>query len=190
MLSATLHRPRYVGTAPGTTTLTYQSHANSRHKVNGFYGAAGGKYPTWPPPGGGPGVPPYPTQAWLVPEASNIDRVRIALPSNQSVSGMREMIIDVPAAQKTMGPVPNDRQIATMRNFQPVQKGWIDTNAGKIFTLQGFGQTITFQGLAQEDGAGDQGTDWTKWATIASLIVAAAVAATSTLAILEYRKRR
>lgn len=181
MQTAQIHPARYVGVAPGTTTFS----VNGRRK-RGALGGAGG-YPPYPPPAGGPGVPPYPTQAWLIPQPSDTDRLKIAMPPNQQVTGPREMIVSMPAAQKNMGPVPNDRQSARSADYLPVHRGWIHTEAGNIFTLQGYGQSVKFEGVSAE---GDDKIDWHKWAVVASLIGAVAVAATSTIAILEYRRRR
>jgi hypothetical protein len=163
---------RYVGTAPGTTTVSM---------------GAAAPYPPYPPPDGGPGVPPYPTQAWLVPEPSKDDRVRIALPPNQHVTTPTEMIITKPNAQATMGPVPNDRSLGVRYGYQPVHKGWIHTKKGDIYTLQGGAQQVKIQGALGADGGMSSSE---KWAIFASVMSGLALAATATVSILSYMDRK
>ena len=163
---------RYVGVAPGTTSMAFGATAD---------------YPPYPPPGGGPGVPPYPTQAWLVPTPANEDRVVIAVPPNQMVTGNETLIVSVPNAQKTMGPAPTDYDLAINQNYQPHHKGWINSKEGFVYNLQGeFGQKMHFKGgLGQE--AMSSGT---KWAIAASVVSALAIGTTAVIAILEYKRRR
>ncbi len=186
MLSADVKYARYTGVAPGTTTLTLGATATN------------GMYPPYPPPDGGPGVPPYPTQAWWVPEPSNIDRVRIAVPPNQHVTSETEVIVSVPKAQRTMGPVPNDKQVAKIYGYQPVMKSWIHSNQENIYTLQGYHgprlagpQAITFQGAENNAAAAPNGISSTeKWAIFASVMGGLALATTALVAILRYRRER
>lgn len=119
--------------------------------------------------------PPSPTQAVYEPDPNN-DNVRIALPPNQWVTGPVTMKVMMPAVQKTFGPVINDRQAATMRPYFPVRKGWIDNATGEpVYTLQGGG------------GLGELSTG-EKWAITASVLSAVALATTTVLAVLKYRK--
>lgn len=183
MLHTQVSPARYVGTAPGTTTMR-------------LGGRDGRGRPTSLPPGGqaarerrglaGPPVPPGPfyyatqarqTQARWEPDP-NTDNVKISVPPNQWVTGPMTMKISMPAAQRAMGPVPNDGQLATTRNYLPVHKGWIEPSTGEtIYTLQG--------GLGAESGSNVE-----KWAITASVISAVALATTTVLAIMRYRSGR
>lgn len=107
-----LHLQRYVGTAPGTTTFSYNG------RKNGMAGA-------------------WPTQAVYQP-TPNQDNVEILLPPNQWVTGPVTMSVSSPAAQRTMGPVTNDYDANASRHYQPVRRGWIANASGPpIYTLQG-----------------------------------------------------
>lgn len=150
-----------VGVAPGTTTL----------RISGGLGEAA---PV--PPG-----PFYyrqqamPTQARWEPDP-NTDNVKIAVPPNQWVTGPMTMRISMPAVQRTMGPVPNDGQLAKVYGYLPAGKGWIEPSTGEtIYNLQGLGQDDK---MSRSD----------KWILAASIVSAAAVATTATLAIVRFRR--
>lgn len=164
--------PRYTGTAPGTTTVSFQ----------------GAEYPPYPPPDGGPGVPPYPTQAWLVPQPSGSDEIRIAVPPNQQVTGPREVIMRVPAAQKTMGPHPNDAQLAPMYNYLPVHRGWIHGKERDIFTLGR--PTVTFQQAANGEAGNGRLAATEKWAIAGAVMSGLALLTTAVVAVLRYRDEK
>lgn len=175
MLHTHVRFARRVGVAPGTTTLK-------------FDGARTG--PALGPQGrghyhqvlGGPPIPPGPfyyatqarlTQARWEPDP-NTDNIKIAIPPNQWVTGPMTMKISMPAAQRAMGPVPNDGQVATMHNYLPVRKGWIEPASGEtIYTLQG--------------PMGAEASKVETWAITASVISALALATTTVLAIMRYK---
>lgn len=186
MLSAVTFA-RWSGVAPGTTTVTFPGAAQPPRGLSKAEAARSRGY-QWPPADGGPGVPPYPTQAWLVPEdrQSNSDRVRIALPPNQHVTSAAEMIVSVPNAQAAMGPYPNDNDLLHTFAYQPVHKSWIHTPAGDIFNLQGNRPAIRLQGLAENEGMKPH----EKWMIAASVVGALAVATGTVIAVLQYRKGR
>jgi hypothetical protein len=155
---------RFVGTAPGSTTISFQ----------GFGQAEPVKRPVAPPP-----FPylnlPSPTQAVYEPDP-NTDNVRIAMPPNQWVTGPVEMKISVPAGTRAMGPVPNDGELAQTRpGYLPLHRGWIAPSHGEpIFTLQG---TKPGLGLSTSE----------KWAIAASVLSATALIVSTTIAVLRYR---
>lgn len=154
-----LDMARWVGTAPGTTTFSAK---NGRSK-NGMYGFG------QPTPGA-----IFPTQAVLEP-SPNSDSIRIALPPNQWATGPVEMLVNVPAHEKTMGPVPTDLQAQQARMpYMPVHRSWIANARGPdIYHLQGFG--------AENSSA-------IKWSIAASVISAVALATTTVIAVARYRK--
>lgn len=164
--------PRYTGTAPGTTTVSFQG---------------SGGYPPYPPPAGGPGVPPFPTQAWLVPEPSNSDEIRIAVPPNQQVTGPREVVLRVPSSQANKGPVPNDRDFAPAFQYLPVHRGWIHGRERDIFTLGR--PTVTFQQAANGEGNGTLAAT-EKWAIAGAVMSGLALLTTAVVAVLRYRDEK
>ncbi len=109
---------RWVGTAPGTTTLGQ------------------------PMPGA-----IFPTQAVLEP-SPNSDMIRIALPPNQWATGPTEMLVNVPAHEKNFGPVPTDLQVQRSGlPYMPVHRSWIANKDGpNIYHLQGRGSGIGITG--------------------------------------------
>jgi len=155
MRQAHVQKGRRVGTAPGTTVL----------QINGL-------------PVGGFGQPApgafYPTQAVWEPDP-NTDTVKIAMPPNQWATGPTEMIIKMPAAQRSMGPVLTDKEAASRLPYLPVRKGWIAGKDQTIYNLQGAG------GLGEMSSA-------EKWAITASVISAFALATTTVIAVLRYKK--
>lgn len=155
---------RYVGAAPGSTTISFQ----------GFGQAEPASRPA-PAPAFPYLNPPSPTQAVYEPDP-NTDNVRIALPPNQWVTGPVEMKVSVPAATRAMGPVPNDGDLAQTRpGYLPLHRGWISPSHGEpIFTLQG-GRGL---GLSTTE----------KWAIAASILSATALAVSTTIAVLRYRR--
>ena len=164
MLDAQVSHPRYVGVAPGTTTV----------RIDGASGATLGAAP---PPHWAP--PVRPTQAHWVRDPS-IDNVKIAVPPNQWVTGPAIMKARMPAVQATFGPVPNDKQLSKMYGYLPVQRGWMQTTEGGVYTMQGaLGQTPQ----DVEDTA-------IKWSIAASVISALALATTTAIALLRYRKEK
>lgn len=165
MLHGEVTFARFVGTAPGTVT---------------FQGAA----PTSPfPPAASPfpfinPTERFPTQSVWEPDP-NVDNVKIAMPPNQWVTGPLEMNISIPVEQRAFGPVPNDLQLAETRNYLPLHRGWITTNGGTVFNLQGAGKGNLGQLSTAE-----------KWAITASVISAVALGTTTILAVLNYRKSK
>lgn len=78
-----------------------------------------------------------PTQSVWVPDPGT-DTVKIAMPPNQWVTGPVSMRIQVPAHQNNLGPVPTDLQrVQSNENYLGLRKGWIATDQGGIFHLQG-----------------------------------------------------
>jgi hypothetical protein len=109
----------------------------------------------------------------------NTDNIKIALPPNQWATGPVEMNIQIPVAQRAMGPVPNDLELVETRSYNnlPTHRGWIATNRGTIYNLQGNG------GLGQMSTA-------EKWAIAASVISAVALGTSTLLAVMSYRKSK
>jgi hypothetical protein len=197
MFHAEVEFPAYVGVAPGTTTITYDG-------ASGL--GAVPAYPTqaWdipqdayseavkiavPPcqflPRIGYPLPRNPLQAWVQWPLVN-DRVQIVVPPNQIAAGAVKEDLPVqaavPAIQRTFGPFPNDYMAVPTVNYLPYRKGWIHHNAGDIFTLQG--------GLAGALGAELPVSNGVrKWAIFSSVLSALALATTTTLAVLEFRRR-
>jgi hypothetical protein len=120
----------------------------------------------------------YPTQSVWEPDP-NSDTVRIAMPNNQWVTGPSQMIIKVPRHQREMGPVPTDLQVAQQgRPWLPVHRGWIDTSGEPIFHLQG-----APVGQSADDTA-------VKWSIAASVISAVALATTTIITVMRFKKGR
>jgi hypothetical protein len=110
----------------------------------------------------------FPTQAVWEPDP-NQDTIKIAMPPNQWATGPTQMIVKVPKAQRDMGPVPNDLELATTRPYLPVHRGWIEPSTGEpIFRLQG------------PLGSGETAA---KWAIAGSIISAIALSVTTIIAI-------
>ncbi len=142
---------RWVGTAPGTTTLGQ------------------------PAPGA-----IFPTQAVLEP-SPNSDMIRIALPPNQWATGPVEMLVNVPAHEKIMGPVPTDLQAQQARMpYMPVHRSWIANAKGpNIYHLQGAGGAL---GVSSDSAV--------KWSIAASMISAVALVTSTVIAVARYKKGR
>jgi len=157
-----LDMARWVGTAPGTSTVTY---------------------PRNPALGQVPAV--FPTQAVLEPDP-NSDSIKIALPPNQWATGPVEMVVNVPAGEKNLGPVPTDLQIHKQgRPYLPVQRGWIANADGpNIYHLQGP------LGLGADPSASSIENTAVKWSIAASVISALALATTTVIAVARYKKGR
>ncbi len=188
MLNAEIQFPRYVGVAPGTTTIRYDDAP-------------------------GLGIPPRPTQAWDIPQDAYSDKVKIAVPPNQflppaayplpanptqawvewpmqgdrvrmavplnqikagAVRGDPATQVAVPEVQRTFGPFPNDWMAVPSSGYQPVRKGWIHSQEGDVYTLQGPATVASAR----------------NWSIVASVISTLALATTATLAVLDYRSRR
>jgi hypothetical protein len=145
---------RYVGVAPGTTTIRTDDNP------------------------GGAMLGAVQTQAVWEPDP-NSDTVRLAVPPNQWVTGPATMKISMPAHQRNFGPVPNDGQLALTRPYQPYHKGWIEPSSGdSIYTLQGL--------LGQEPSNTEDTAR--KWAIAASIIGSIALATTTVIAVVQFRR--
>jgi len=118
----------------------------------------------------------YPTQSVWEPDP-NSDTVKISMPPNQWATGPTEMVVRVPAGQNRMGPVITDQQAARSLPYLPVRKGWIAGKQQNVFHLQGSG------------GLGEMSSS-EKWAITASVISAFALATSTMLAVLRYKKGR
>jgi len=194
MLRADITFPAYVGVAPGTTTFTYDG-------VNGLGNIPPHPTQAWeipqdayseavkmavPPnqflPKVGYALPHDPLQAWVEWPMEN-DRVRMMVPENQikagAVTGNPRVRASVPEIQRTFGPFPNDLMAVPTVNYLPYRKGWIHHDQGDIFTLQGapLGSMAATPASAQ------------KWAIVASVVSAIALATTTAIAVMEFRSR-
>ncbi len=167
MLMTHVTSPRYVGVAPGTTTMSLGAHEVQPAGVI--------PVPIHQAPFPAPTGDYYPRIPWLTKAMwvanPNIDNIQMLLPPNQWVTGPLDRGIDVPAGLRTMGPHPTDLQISAMRPYLPVHRGMINTEQGKIAHL---GQLSTGE----------------RWAIFASVISSFALATTAFIAYAGYRSRK
>jgi hypothetical protein len=179
MLSGQVTFPRFIGTAPGTATFTIEgaNHLGASPLPEVPYPPAPDPFPYTNP------IQCFPTQAVWEPDP-NTDNVKIALPPNQWATGPVEMRLQIPVAQRAMGPVANDLALVETRSYNnlPTHRGWIQTDRGTVYNLQG----------ARGMGRGQLGQMSTaeKWAITASVISAVALGTTTILAVLNYRKNK
>lgn len=158
--------PRRVGVAPGTTTINMQG-AGEVSMVSPpmpvISPIAADTFPF-------ANVPSW-TQATYQP-VPNSANVRFSMPPNQRFKGPTDVMIEVPPVQSTFGPVPNDLELATTTpGYLPVRKGWVSTEVGKIFGLQG--------------GLGDMNAN-EKWTVAASIIGTLALTTMTIIAVMRY----
>jgi len=187
MLQASIKFAKWVGTAPGTTTL-----GDSTRMV-------------WNPTDNDQVeilVPPAQDEGVVLPEQLHlrrmagradapapghintymaykpnraIDNVQVMVPPWQAQGIIQDPPVQVAVPWLPPGPVPNDLELASTRPYQPYHRGWIDGKDRSVYNLG--------SGLGQDSTA-------LRWSIAASVISALALATTTAIAVMRFKREK
>lgn len=126
---------RYVGVAPGTTTVSFGSASGWLVPQPEAGGEQVVALPNIAPVPYEPVVPDRPVDPWLIPQPTASNALKVLAPPQTRVTPPATLRILVPPGQAAHGPAPTDIELERTLDWMPVHEGWIETTAGSIYNL-------------------------------------------------------